>query len=134
MKFNSKADFINMVFGRSILLNLFFILLILLLYSVFRILISSTTETQFLEKDEENLIIRQQFDNAEKVENDPREFLRNLEFSNPALGSRKICDHTFEHGKRHCVQIKPFAIILQKAGRNNSVFVYFYYFSLSYIY
>ena len=88
-----------MVLGRSTLLNLFFILLILLLFSVFRILISSTAETQFLEKDKENLKIRQQFDEAEKIENDPREFLRNLEFSNPALGSREICDHTFEHGK-----------------------------------
>ena len=123
-----------MVLGRSTLLNLFFILLILLLFSVFRILISSTAETQFLEKDKENLKIRQQFDEAEKIENDPREFLRNLEFSNPALRSREICDHTFEHGKRHCVQIQPFGIILQKAGRNYSVSVYFYYFPLSYIY
>ena len=121
-----------MVLGRSILLNLFFILLILLLFSVFRILFSSTAETQFIEKEEENLKIRQQFDIAEKIENDPREFLRNLEFSNPALGSREICDHTFEHGKS--VQIKSFAIILQQACRNYLVFNYFFHLSFSYIY
>ena len=125
-----------MVLGRSTLLNLFFILLILLLYSVFRILNSSTAETLFPEnpKNEESFKIRQQFENTEKIENDPREFLKNLEFSNPALGSREICDHTFEHGKRHCVQIKPFAIILEQAGRNHLVFNYFFYIPFNYIY
>ena len=123
-----------MVLGRSSLLNLFFIILISLLYSVFRILNSSTTETQFLKnpKDEENFKISQQFDKAEKTENDPRAFLRNLKFSNPASGSREICDHTFEHGKR--LQIKPSAIILLQAGRTYLVFNYYCHFPWSYTY
>ena len=107
-----------MILGRSTLLNLFFVLLILLLYSIYHILNSSSTEIQFLEnsKDEENSKISKSFDNVEKIENDPREFLRNLDFSNPASESREICDHTFEHGKS--IQINPFAPILQQFGRN----------------